>query len=264
MEREPEISAIQSLLVIVPAFNEQRSVGAVVNQLRQLGYDVLVVDDCSTDETASVARTLGATVLSLPIRNGVGGALGVGFRFAVDNGYDSVVQVDADGQHPVDEVGNLIAAAVKSGAHLVIGSRYRSGNSTFMTSRMRRIGMRLLSFVSSRSAGVSITDSTSGFRFVREPLLTQFALDFPEHYLGDTFEATVYAARAGFKIEEIPASITVRQFGSSSIGDIKGSLLLVRSLLIVIFRLRKLRIKSPNEALKHSTKSLSPTVAPED
>jgi len=259
-----EVVGVPSPLVVVPALNEQRSIGAVVSRLRQLRYDVLVVDDCSTDETGSVARTLGATVLSLPIRSGVGGALGVGFRFAVDNGYDSVVQVDADGQHPVDEVGNLVAAAVKSGAHLVIGSRYRSGNSTFMTSRMRRIGMHLLSFVSSRSAGVSITDSTSGFRIVREPLLTQFAHDFPDHYLGDTFEATVYAARAGFKIEEIPASITMRQFGSSSIGDIKGSLLLVRSLLIVIFRLRKLRIKSPNEALKQSTESLSPPATPED
>lgn len=232
----------QPLLVVIPALNEERSIAIVAQRLLQLGFKVLVVDDGSKDSTSSAAKAAGADVLQLPIQIGVGGALQVGFRFAVANGFKSVVQVDADDQHPTHVVHHLEAAALAKRAHLVIGSRYLSGDTTLVSSRARRIGTKLLRWYASRETGHKITDPTSGFRIICEPLLSAFARDFPVNYLGDTFEALIYAARAGYTVDEVPAPMRPRAFGKSTIGEVHGSLLLLRSLVVVIFRLREFRL----------------------
>ena len=210
------MTTLGPLLVVVPALNEGASIGKVVKEVSITGLDVLVVDDGSTDETSVRAETAGAKVLRLPMNLGVGGALQVGFRYAVDHGYEAVIQVDGDGQHPVQDIGRLIKAATETGSHLVIGSRYLSSVATLKPTAPRRLAMRILSVVISRVAGTPITDSTSGFRIIRQPLLSRFAEDFPTYYLGDTFEATVRAARFGFRIAEVPAALRERKFGRSS------------------------------------------------
>lgn len=233
------MTTLGPLLVVVPALNEGASIGKVVREISITGLDVLVVDDASTDETSVRAETAGAKVLRLPMNLGVGGALQVGFRYAVDHGYEAVVQVDGDGQHPVGDIGRLIEAANETGSHLVIGSRYLSNVATLKPTAPRRLAMRILSWVVSRAARSEITDSTSGFRIIRQPLLSRFAEDFPSYYLGDTFEATVRAARFGFRIAEVPAALKEREFGRSSTTSLRAVFLVgkvvVATLLLIGF-----------------------------
>lgn len=224
--------AKHQLLVVIPALNEETTIGEVVATIRNLGIPLVVVDDCSTDGTADRARAAGATVLRLPIRLGVGGALRTGFRFAVDQGYTAVVQVDADGQHPPDQIRDLFMMAQSENAHLVIGSRYLSASASLVPTMPRRVSMWCLGQIASRIAGVKLTDTTSGFRLIREPLLTEFSTDLPDYYLGDTFEATVAALRAGYRVAEIPASLAPRQFGRSSTSARKAVFLILKVILL--------------------------------
>jgi glycosyltransferase involved in cell wall biosynthesis len=228
----------QPLLVIVPALNEQETIQQVVSEIRAEQFDVLVLDDGSTDDTANRAEAAGATVLRLPVNLGVGGALRAGFRFSVDNNYAAVVQVDADGQHPANQIRDLIVAAEQHHAHLVIGSRYLSPDATLTPTASRRFAMRLLGKVVSRAAGHTITDSTSGFRIICEPLLSEFAREFPAYYLGDTYEATIGAARAGYRIAEVPAALGNRNYGKSSAGSLRAIVLIAKVLMVTVLRLQ--------------------------
>jgi glycosyltransferase involved in cell wall biosynthesis len=227
----------QPLLVVVPALNERESIQQVVRDVRAELFDVLVVDDGSTDDTAQRAEAAGAIVLRLPINLGVGGALRAGFRFAVDNHYVAVVQVDADGQHPANQIRELASAAEQQNAHLVIGSRYLSPDSTLNPTTSRRFAMRLLSTMVSFAAKRVITDSTSGFRIICEPLLGEFAHEFPAYYLGDTYEATLAAIRAGYQTIEIPAAMRPRGHGSSSAGTLRSIVLIAKVLVVTLLRL---------------------------
>jgi glycosyltransferase involved in cell wall biosynthesis len=225
------------LLVIVPALNEGPTVGAVVANLRRCGYDVLVVDDGSSDETAMRAKEAGGRVLPLAFNLGVGGALRAGFKFAVLNGYDAVVQVDADGQHPVDQIRDLVAVAESSNVHMVIGSRFASGAASFEPSRIRRIVMRVLANSASRACSCRLTDATSGFRLIRQPLLGAFAQRFAANYLGDTFEAVVAAGRAGYRVCEIPADLRERQTGVSSASTRQATLFSLKAAMVAVLHL---------------------------
>jgi glycosyltransferase involved in cell wall biosynthesis len=187
----------------------------VVDDVRTAGFACLVVDDGSRDETSAIATERGAAVARLPINLGVGGALRTGFRYAVDHGYDTVVQVDADGQHVADHIRHLLAALDEQGLDMVVGSRF-AGDSGYRMPYVRRLCVRLLSFVIRRSGRTRITDPTSGFRAIRSPLLAAFAADFPAHYLGDTFEAVLVAARRGYRLGEIPVEMRERQGGRPS------------------------------------------------
>ncbi len=208
--------APQHVLVVVPALNEEHSVGDVVATTRKLGYDVCVVDDGSTDATAARARAAGAIVLGVPLNLGVGGALRCGFRWALAHGYDAVVQVDADGQHDPAEAVALLARMQETGADLVIGSRFVEGAGEYAVHGARRFAMNLLARRAARATGVHVLDSTSGFRAIRRPLLDRFAMDYPIDYLGDTVEALIEAGRSGARIVEHPISAAPRAHGRSS------------------------------------------------
>ena len=195
-------------LVVTPAHDEEESVGLVVEGVRGLGLPVLVVDDGSTDNTAVAASAAGATVLRLPVNAGVGAALRTGFRYAVRHGFKRVVQVDADLQHPPEGIPLLLDAA-DDGAELVIGSRFDSGYDP----GARRLGMRLLSALVSRRIGTRVTDPTSGFKVVTEPLLSEFARSYPAEYLGDTVEALLQAGSFGARIVEVPVPMEQRSAG---------------------------------------------------
>jgi glycosyltransferase involved in cell wall biosynthesis len=205
-----------NVLVIVPAFNEQESISAVLRTLLDNKYQILVVDDGSVDKTRSLAQGAGANVLTLPFNLGVGGALRAGFKFAVRNQYRAVVQVDADGQHDASQIVSLIETANESGAHLVLGSRFQRSAESMTVPVVRRQVMRLLSALASRATGTTITDATSGFRLIQDPLLSEFAKVFPSYYLGDTYEALISAGKAGFVVREIPTVIVNRTHGTSS------------------------------------------------
>ena len=227
----------KSPLVVVPALNEQVTIFNVVTQAKNLGFDVLVVDDGSGDKTAEIATQAGAVVLRLKINLGVGGAMRCGFRYAINEGYDAVIQCDADGQHPTTHLKDLVEIWKTTATHLVIGSRFRDTRQSMEVKWHRRFAMRVLSLVASHACNTRITDSTSGFRLIAKPLLNEFAKSFPSHYLGDTFEANVVAGRAGYKVKEIAVPITERQAGKSSSSSAKSVILILRSMLVVIFGL---------------------------
>ncbi len=205
-----------------------------------MNLDVLVVDDGSTDNTRNISIENGATVLSLPFNLGVGGALRTGFKYAVLHGYDSVVQVDADGQHLPREISKLMHAADQSHADLVIGSRFLNSDTSqqMSVSRMRQLGMKLLAGVASRATGTRLTDTTSGFRVIKSPLLIEFSRRFPTNYLGDTFEAVVAAGRAGYVVSEVAVEMKDREFGVSSASLSQAVTFFCKAFLVAALRLQ--------------------------
>ncbi|GDX33923.1 glycosyl transferase family 2 [Actinomycetes bacterium] len=227
----------QNLLVVVPALNEQESISAVIAAVKSVGFQVLVVDDGSSDETYSIAKRSGAQVMELSMNLGVGGALQSGFAYAVANGFDAVVQVDGDDQHSAESIEKLIAAANSTNADMVVGSRFLDGASSMKLPIVRRIGMAILRIYASRSCRTKITDSSSGFRLIRNPLLAEFAKSFPSHYLGDTFEALTVSGKKNYKVIEIPAPFRERQFGKSSSTSLLSLFLVFRALFVVTFGL---------------------------
>ena len=233
------------VLVVVPAFNEAASIGQVLDGIQSHGFRVLVIDDGSTDETSVVAHQKNAIVLSLPLNVGVGGALRCGFRYAVENGFSAIIQCDADGQHLPSHLMDLVEATNRTDAHMMIGSRFGSEKTTHDPSLLRRFAMLALSKVAQHATKHSITDSTSGFRLIQQPLLGELAAHLPAYYLGDTFETVVVAGRAGYHVEEIGVAMAPRKHGASSSGNFRSIVLIGKVLTTVLlgihFRLRRLK-----------------------
>ncbi len=211
-----EPAAQERTLVIVPAYNEQEAIPGVLKELadRVPEYDVLVVDDGSTDRTAEVARAAGVRVASLPYNLGIGGALRTGFLFGVRNGYDRALQFDADGQHDAAEIESLMAAA-DAGADLVIGSRFASDETSYEVGRVRSAAMRFLRLTVNLVSGQVISDTSSGFRAFSRPMLDFFARNYPVEYM-DSVEALLLACHAGFRVVETPVSMRKRASGTPS------------------------------------------------
>lgn len=231
----PDIDAIRDrLLVIIPAYNEAACISAVVTEVRAAGFaNVLVVDDGSADDTASLAAAAGARVVRLPINLGVGGALRTGFRYAVDHGHDLVAQVDADGQHEAQHLDQLLRSLVEHDLDMVIGSRFADGG-THEMSALRRSCIHVMASMVERAGRTPLSDPTSGFRVIRSPLLDEFAKEFPHHYLGDTFEALYVAARRGYRVGEVPVSMRQRQGGRPSANLLASVRSLVRAVTVLL------------------------------
>lgn len=226
-----------SPLVVVPAFNEERSIERVIWEIRNCGLDLIVVDDGSTDNTRHIALRAGVRVLQVPLNRGVGAALRCGFRWAVENGYHSVVQVDSDGQHDSRFIANLIKAAEESGADMVIGSRFSSRGNAFGVSRGKRLVMKFMASSVSRLAGRRLTDVTSGFRLIKNPLLSHISRSLPDYYLGDTFELAYAAAARGYQIVEVPVDIRLRQHGESSASRREAVSMIFKTLIVTLMTL---------------------------
>ena len=231
------------VIIVVPAYNESATIEKVVSDIHRAGFTCIVVDDGSDDETSLIAKKAGANVITLSFNAGVGGALRCGFRYAVENGFSAVIQCDADGQHHSNHFGDLITAAKRSGADLILGSRFLSSENTLDPPAVRRFAMWWLARVASRATGHKITDSTSGFRLIRRPLLDELAANLPEYYLGDTFEALVVIGRFGYRVEEIGVAMAPRQSGVSTASTGRAVALIGKSLTTVLlglhFRIKK-------------------------
>jgi glycosyltransferase involved in cell wall biosynthesis len=215
------------VLVLIPAFNEEKCVGRVVEGVVRLGYPALVIDDGSVDRTAEEAETAGATVLRLPVNLGVGGALRGGFRYALTHGYTTVVQCDADGQHDPAEIAVLLDAMQHHAAELVVGSRF-DADEHFQVGFARRLVMHRLARIASRRTGVLITDATSGFRAIGGRLLGAFAASYPAEYLGDTIEALAQAGREGYTVAQVGVRMRPRAAGVSTSSPVASVWYLVR------------------------------------
>lgn len=229
----PPAATTGELLVVLPALNEQDSVARVVAEVRaaQPLATVLVVDDGSTDATAARASRAGALVMRLPFNLGVGGAMRAAYRYARENDFSFVVQVDADGQHDASEIANLLAV-VDVDADVVIGSRF-AGRGDYAVRGPRRWAMRLLSAALSSIVGTSVKDPTSGFRLVNRRAIALFAEHYPEEYLGDTVEALVIAHRAGLRITQVPVVMRARETGTASTNPLRSAVYLMRVVVAV-------------------------------
>ena len=226
-------------IVIVPAYNEEQSVGQVVAGLVDRALPVVVIDDGSTDRTSQRAADAGATVLRLPINGGVGAAVGAGLRFATSAGHSTVVQCDADGQHPPSEVEALLRAAEILQADLIIGSRFAEGGTYGCeVSGTRKLAMKLLAASVSTGEGQKVHDTTSGLRVFREPLLSACQTDFPIHYLGDTYEFLRAACLAGYRVVEVPVRMEPRSAGTASAGARRSAMFFMRVALNFVLRVR--------------------------
>lgn len=222
----------REVLVILPAYNEARSVGGVVDEVRTWlpDVDVLVVDDGSSDGTATTAAAHGASVLRLPYNMGVGGAMRAGYRYAARMGYSAAVQVDADGQHDPQEVPALLEALQH--ADVVIGARF-AGEGDYRVRGPRRWAMRGLAWSVSRRVRTNLTDVTSGFRACNSDAVRLFAAHYPAEYLGDTVEALLIAQTAGLRVRQVPARMRVREQGVSSQNTWRACLYLVRTVMAI-------------------------------
>jgi glycosyltransferase involved in cell wall biosynthesis len=203
-------------LAIVPAFNEEASVGAVIDEIRSAvpWFEIVVVDDGSRDRTGEVAEERGAVVLRLPYNVGIGGAVQTGHQYAARNGFDVAVQVDADGQHDASEIVKLLDPIIAGDADMVVGTRFAGGDG-YRSSAARRMGIVVLASVVSVLVRKRVTDPTSGFRAANRRALELFADDYPHDY--PEAEATVLIHRHRLRFVEVGVQMRARAQGRSSI-----------------------------------------------
>ena len=235
-------------LIVMPALNEEASVGHVVREdISTLdGIAVLVVDDGSTDATSSVAEAAGAEVLRLPFNLGVGGAMRAGFKYALQAGFRNVIQVDSDGQHNPADVPRLLAALAEN--DLVLGARF-AGVGDYAVRGPRHWAMVVLSRVLSQLAGTRLSDTTSGFRASGPVAVRLFAEHYPAEYLGDTVESLVIAARSGLRIAQVPVAMRARSAGTPSHAPFKSAIYLGRAALALGISLIRPRVRLSEEAI---------------
>ena len=204
-------------LVIIPAFNEEETLRSVILGIRSFlsQADILVVNDGSTDSTANIAREEGVLILEHPYNMGIGATMQTGFIYALRNGYDIAIQIDGDGQHNPEFLPSLIKPLLTGQANLVIGSRYLSGGG-FKSTFLRKLGIKIFTWLVLIFTRKRVTDPTSGFRAVDRKGLELFSEVYPSDY--PEVEAIVSTYRKGLSFEEIPVMMRDRQGGSSSIG----------------------------------------------
>jgi len=228
------------ILVIIPAFNEAGNIETTlqkINSVYKTSLDILVVNDCSTDNTSQICRNYNVNLIDLPCNLGIGGAVQTGYKFALNNDYDIAIQLDGDGQHNPIYIENLIDPILSGKANLVIGSRYinRKG---FQSTAMRRLGIRYFSKLLKILTGQLITDPTSGFRACDKKVIQLFSSRYPVDYPEP--ESIMFLKRNNFKIMEVPVIMEPRLQGASSITSLKSIYYMTKvSLAIVIDRMRK-------------------------
>ncbi len=220
----------RTVCIIVPAYNEAAAIVRTVADLvsHRPGDVVVVVNDCSTDDTESLARETTATVLSLPYNLGIGGAVQTGLKYALEAGHRVAVQFDGDGQHLAEEI-NTIVEPVRAGeADVVIGSRF-IGKTSYKPPLFRRLGIAVLGLTNRLLTGQPIADNTSGFRACNREALTFLAEFYPQDYPEP--QAVVELIKNGFRVIEVPVCMRERQTGGSSIGALSSIYYMTKVLL---------------------------------
>ncbi|MDS0243992.1 glycosyltransferase family 2 protein [Microbacterium kitamiense] len=215
-------------LIVVPAWNEERNVGHTVSEIlaARPEYDVVVIDDGSTDSTAAVARSAGAAVIQLPFNLGVGGAMRTGFTYALRHGYTRAIQVDADGQHNPADIDSVLEGLER--ADISIGARFAEVGD-YDVKGPRRWAMIVLARVMSRVAGTKLTDATSGFRAAGPSAIAQYVRYYPAEYFGDTLDSLVAACHAGLTVTQVPVAMRPRMHGTSTQGTFGALVYLLRA-----------------------------------
>lgn len=228
-----------STIVIIPAFNEEKRIASVVEGVYLSVPDavVLVINDYSMDDTADAARMSGAIVVTHPFNMGYGAAIQTGYKYALANNYDFLVQLDADGQHDPSCIPDLLAPVIQGKADIAIGSRFM-GNS-YTPPLARRLGMALFRGIVSIVTEKACTDTTSGFQAFNRDVIRFFAKDsFPVDY--PDADMLIMLHRAGFSMIEVPVRMFKNSEGKSMHSGFKPLYYMFKMLLsICVTLLRK-------------------------
>jgi glycosyltransferase involved in cell wall biosynthesis len=221
------------LLVAIPAFNEEDTIEEVVADVKVNlpEAQILVINDGSTDNTRTILKSLDVLSLDFPFNMGVGAAMRAAFKFAHEENYSHVLQLDADGQHPAVEASKLIASVNE--AEIVIGSRFLDLND-YEVGKVRRLAMKILASVVGRRIGKKLTDVTSGFRLTGGAAIHFYSLNYPPEYLGDTVESIMMAGQKGFKVEEVSVVMQERKGGQPSQNLYKLIVYLARVVTVIV------------------------------
>ncbi|WP_319592643.1 glycosyltransferase family 2 protein [Methanosarcina flavescens] len=207
-----EVTVPQNITVVLPAYNEEVSIGSIVLLTSQYADNVIVVDDGSSDRTAEVAGKAGAEVVRHETNRGKGAALKTGFTAAADLGADVIVTMDSDGQHNPAEIPRLVAPILKGEADMVNGSRYLNGLDK-NTPAYRRVGQTILDGVTNLNSGLRITDSQSGFRAFSAS--TKDVFRFTAKGMAIESEMLADAGRHGLRITEVEIGVRYDVDGST-------------------------------------------------
>ncbi len=235
-------------LIIIPVYNESESIEQIILDihLEHPEFDILVVNDASTDESGKIAAKTGwARVVNLPFNLGIGGAVQTGFKYARENNYDISLQFDGDGQHKVSEIRKLVKVVEKGKADVVIGSRFNKKTEGFTTHSLRRVGIKIFQLVSYLMIRQRITDHTSGFRAYNRKSFCFLAENYPTDYPEP--EVVILLGRNRFVIKEVFTQMMRRQGGVSSIPVAKGPYYMIKVLLAMFMASIRSRIITDNE-----------------
>jgi glycosyltransferase involved in cell wall biosynthesis len=222
----------KKILIIIPAYNEASTITALIKSLKSFNnnWDILVVNDGSTDKTGLLADSTGlALVVNLPYNLGIGAAVQTGFKYAFEKNYDFAIQFDGDGQHQVEEIKKLLDIVYNNEADVAIGSRFNKEHDGYKSQPLRRIGIKIFEYFSYILIRQRITDNTSGFRAFNkktiEFLKDNYPMDYPEP------EVVILLGRNGFTMKETFTKMLERQGGISSISIFRGHYYMIKVLL---------------------------------
>lgn len=227
-------NASAKVLILVPAYNEEDAIIGVAETIRKAGYDFIVINDGSKDSTLKICHQANIPVLNLSSNLGIGGAVQCGHMYAYEQGYDISIQFDGDGQHDINFVPTLIEA-IQNGADLAIGSRFLEKSSgDFLSTRLRRIGIKWLSATIRFMTGKHINDVTSGFRACGRSAIELFCQEYPIDYPEP--ESIVMALKHHLSVTEVPVKMNARQGGSSSIKAFSSVYYMIKVSLAIVIR----------------------------
>jgi hypothetical protein len=229
------------ILIVIPAYNEQNNIIKVIRGIQESisSADILVINDCSLDDTSVRARIMkGVRVVDLPCNLGIGGAVQTGFKYASAKGYQYMVQIDGDGQHIPDEVDKLLCTMQQSGSDMVIGSRFLDVKS-FRTSWPRRLGIKIFYWLFRMLINTKVTDSTSGFRIYNDKSIKLLAKYYPDDYPEP--DAIILLKKHGLRVCEVGVAMREREHGESSITPMKSPYYMAKVMLSIFFSYTRTR-----------------------
>lgn len=216
---------MKKILIIIPAYNEEESIGTLLDQMTQQGIqedkDVLIINDGSLDRTAQIAQEKGYKVISQIFNMGYGAALQVGYKYAVEQGYDYVIQMDADGQHDLKNIdaicerGGCYSKEDKDYPDILIGSRFLEGSQSFYIQPLKKFAINFFRSVIKKNTGCTLTDPTSGLQGLNRKAFSFYAeygnfdLKYPD------MNMIIQMLLLQYKIEEFPAIMHERKAGVS-------------------------------------------------
>jgi glycosyltransferase involved in cell wall biosynthesis len=229
----PDAASSRKTLIAIPAYNEEASIGRVLDDLRQHHpfEHVIVIDDGSRDATSEIALAAGVRVIRHSINLGVGAAMGTAFKFAARHGYEALVQLDADGQHRPEFLSLLLDRVGTT--DIVVGSRFMNGGK-FASTWARRTVQRVIAATVSSYSKSHLTDVTSGFRVSGVRAIELFSQHYPVEWLGDTVESLILASRQGLTISEVEVTMNERMGGLPSQSIFRAFMYTSRIFLILV------------------------------